>query len=460
MRSFKDHATSLLEWSKLSRYRRQLTRENELSISASNNLQTRLWLKMAHRAVLQVPYYRQHFQEQGYSVEMITGLDSLALFPLITRDIVKEHTAAFIADDYRSKRLWKGHTSGSTGPALDLFMPRFQTTIEKGYIYSQWRRFGYEPGKSRLLAIRARPDYISQAGSIVEKLPKQPVYNASVFQVNERTLPQLLEVIAAKRIEFIHTYPSTASYLAGMMESFPGYLTQFRALKAFLLSSETLHPGAREMVNRVFGVQVCAHYGHAEHLILGGNCEHNDEYHLWPSYGLVQLVDNAGNEISAPGLAGELVGTTLTNPAMPLIRYRSGDFAEWSQGDCACGRKWRRICNVIGKYSTDVLFDDSGDRFNLSLIMRVIIFLRDVYPFEFLHRYQFVQETAGEVRLKIMPMQTFTTEMAEQIREGFEHYTEGRIRIQLETVTDIPLEKSGKVKLLVQKLTQEQDEQH
>jgi phenylacetate-CoA ligase len=442
----------ILADSKLARGKRKLAGEDQLSRQAILDLQTRLLLRVARRAVEKVPFYRKHFQEHGYRAEMITCLDSLKQFPIINRDIVKQHASSFIDDDYPPERLWKGHTSGSSGPALDLYMPRFQTSIEEAYIHSQWQRIGYKPGKTPLLSVRARPDYITDAGRIVEYDSHRNVYNASVFQLKQDTVADLVQVIHDEKIEFIHTYPSTAQYLASLLAGQSDLATQISSLKAFLLSSETLTPGTREQVTKIFGKRVWAHYGHAEHLILGGACEQADDYHLWPSYGLAQLVDEAGNEICGSGSIGELVGTTLTNPAMPLIRYRTGDYAEWSPGDCSCGREWQRIRNVIGKYGTDVLYDEAGGVYNLSLIMRVIIFLKDVYPFEYLFRYQFLQEVAGEVILMIVPKQTFTEEMEKLIKTGFEHFTENRIRIHLETVTNIPLESSGKTKLLIQRL--------
>jgi phenylacetate-CoA ligase len=195
---------------------------------------------------------------------------------------------------------------------------------------------------------------------------------------------------------------------------------------------------------------VWAHYGQAEHLILGGACEHSDDYHLWPSYGLAELLTEDGQEITDPGQPGELVGTTLTNPAMPLIRYRTGDFAEWSPGECACGRKWLRIRNVIGKYGMEALRDTEGGVYNLSLIMRVIVFLEDIYPFEHLYRYQFIQKIPGEVDLRIIPRSSFTARMAELIREGLQ-YTQQQHQVQIQEAEDI-FEKSGKIGLFPQQL--------
>jgi phenylacetate-CoA ligase len=142
----------------------------------------------------------------------------------------------------------------------------------------------------------------------------------------------------------------------------------------------------------------------------------------------------------------------LHQPCHAQIRYRTGDFAEWSPGECACGRKWLRIRNVIGKYGMEALRDTEGGVYNLSLIMRVIVFLEDIYPFEHLYRYQFIQKIPGEVDLRIIPRSSFTAGMAELIREGFRQYTHNKIQVQIQEAEDILPEKSGKIKLLLQQL--------
>jgi phenylacetate-CoA ligase len=280
----------------MTRYRRHLAREDQKSQAEIKELQTRRWVQIARQAVQQVPFYRKAFQEHGYAPELIEDLSSLKLFPLITRETVKEYTPQFISQLSHRERLWKGHTSGSTGPALDLYMPPFQTVLERAYIHAQWRRIGYVPGRCPLLGIRARPEYLSDSANIVEFNSRDNTYSASVFQLNRDTIGALLEVIAERNIEFIHTYPSTAEYIASLVRDHPRYREQLTSVRAFLLSSETLRADTRELVERVFRKRVWAHYGQAEHLILGGACEHSDDYHLWPSYGLAELLTEDGQE--------------------------------------------------------------------------------------------------------------------------------------------------------------------
>ena len=208
----------------------------------------------------------------------------------------------------------------------------------------------------------------------------------------------------------------------------------------------------REFISKILSVRVYSHYGHAEHLLLGGECEYSTDYHLFPSYGIVEIRSEDGTNITLPGIQGELIGTTLINFSMPLIRYRTGDYAEWSKRECVCRRNWLHIRNVIGKFQMVAVFDQKGNAYNLTQLMRTTDFLYDIYPFGYFYKYQFIQKKRGEVILKIVPRPTYKIEIGQLIQKGFNSITNGKISVTIQVVDTISLEPSGKQKLLIQML--------
>jgi phenylacetate-CoA ligase len=64
---------------------------------------------------------------------------------------------------------------------------------------------------------------------------------------------------------------------------------------------------------------------------------------------LPEIVDPETGEPTAPGELGELVLTTLTKEALPVLRYRTGDVTRFVDGPCPCGRTFRRIARFTGR---------------------------------------------------------------------------------------------------------------
>ncbi|NIV35495.1 MAG: hypothetical protein GWN58_40405 [Anaerolineae bacterium] len=104
----------------------------------------------------------------------------------------------------------------------------------------------------------------------------------------------------------------------------------------------------------VFDGRIFDHYGHYECAALAGYCEGADTYHVLPQYGYAELLDEDGHLVTEPGQVGEIVATSFIMHATPMIRYRTGDLAEFGGWGCSeCGREvqiWRRIVGREQEY--------------------------------------------------------------------------------------------------------------
>ncbi len=82
-------------------------------------------------------------------------------------------------------------------------------------------------------------------------------------------------------------------------------------------------------------------------------CEEQDGLHLWSDHFYVEVLDQDGEQV-AEGEKGELVLTSLTKEALPIIRYRTGDITRLLESECSCGRTTVRISRLLGR-SDDML---------------------------------------------------------------------------------------------------------
>ncbi|HSB20956.1 MAG TPA: phenylacetate--CoA ligase [Anaeromyxobacteraceae bacterium] len=107
----------------------------------------------------------------------------------------------------------------------------------------------------------------------------------------------------------------------------------------------------RQAIERELGIQAFDNYGLSEVMGPGvaGECRLRDGLHVSEDHFLVEVLDPATLEPVPDGAPGELVLTTLTREAMPLLRYRTRDVAAVTRGRCPCGRTTARMSHVVGR---------------------------------------------------------------------------------------------------------------
>jgi phenylacetate-CoA ligase len=135
--------------------------------------------------------------------------------------------------------------------------------------------------------------------------------------------------------------------------------------RAIFSQGENLPDGQRRFISRVFSAPVYDSYGHMERTAAISQCPHGT-YHIHSDFGLVELVEPR-NQVElpmslAPGQAvREVVGTSLHNLSMPLIRYRTGDLVLVDCGcpPCPCGRSFPMVRAILGR-DTDIVTTSDG----------------------------------------------------------------------------------------------------
>jgi phenylacetate-coenzyme A ligase PaaK-like adenylate-forming protein len=126
-------------------------------------------------------------------------------------------------------------------------------------------------------------------------------------------------------------------------------------IKSILLSADNVPAAIVAELSRVFGARVYNHYGMTEMALGGGvECSHLCGYHLREADLYFEVIDPVSGDPLPDGTTGEVVFTTLTRVGMPLIRYRTGDFARFLPEPCPCGTMLRRLERVQGRAAGDV----------------------------------------------------------------------------------------------------------
>ncbi len=196
---------------------------------------------------------------------------------------------------------------------------------------------------------------------------------------------QLLEDLGA---EILCCTPSYALAIADHVAE-PARL----ALRAGVFGAEPWTEGLREAIEAalrltgvdIYGLSEVMGPGVSSECVEGRNGAHVNEDHF-----LVEAVDPQSGEPVADGEVGELVFTTLTKEALPLLRYRTGDLASLTREPCLCGRTFARMSRVVGR--TDDMLIIRGVNVFPSEIERTLLAIPELTP-----HYQLVVERPGRL---------------------------------------------------------------
>jgi phenylacetate-coenzyme A ligase PaaK-like adenylate-forming protein len=127
-------------------------------------------------------------------------------------------------------------------------------------------------------------------------------------------------------------------------------------IKGVLLTTDYVPKAIKARIRKAWDCEVFEHYGMTETGLGGGvDCRAHAGYHLRGADLYYEVVEPESGALLAPGEKGELVVTTLTRQAMPLIRYRTGDWGRMlPEGGCPCGGFTPRLDRVPGRLANRI----------------------------------------------------------------------------------------------------------
>ena len=159
-----------------------------------------------------------------------------------------------------------------------------------------------------------------------------------------------------------------------------------------VFGAEPWSEAMRREIEARLGLKAMDIYGLSE--IMGPGvaveCEAQDGLHGWEDHFLFEVIDPQSGKRVADGQAGELVITTLTKEALPMLRYRTRDITRLTRERCACGRTHARLQRITGR--NDDMLIIRGVNVYPSQIEAVLVGLPGIEP-----HYQLVLERRGSL---------------------------------------------------------------
>lgn len=390
-------------------------------------------------AYYHIPYYRDLLTRLGLTVGDFQDLVDLQKLPVLTKETVREQPADFISERFPLGSLIRNLTSGTTGTPLTVYLTHEAFQFQWAVWWRHRARFGLRLG-DKFLTFGARLSVPVQ-----QKDPPFWRYNRTVNQVylstyhiNPANTAAIVDWLNHEDFDFYTGYPSAMYALAAQMEA--QGLRLYNRPKYVITGADALLPTFETKIRRIFGVPVSEQYGMAEACGNLAKCE-NGRFHLDAEFCILEL-------LPIPGLEGtdlrRLVFTGLANPAMPFIRYDTGDYGRIAKGPCPCGRQSPSLISIDGRTEEFIRTPDG----------RMVTGMNQVFEWApGVQEVQIVQIALDRIQVKTAPGQNFNKTRDHMILETELRKRIGdEIQIEFDVVEAIPRSKGGKYRAVVSQL--------
>jgi phenylacetate-CoA ligase len=261
------------------------------------------------------------------------------------------------------------------------------------------------------------------------------------FNLSDRSIDELLEIIERKRIYYVMGYAASLYLIAGRAKDV-GFN---RTLKGVVSWGDMMFTHYRRRIEAQFGCRVTDTYGCGEGIQVAAQCGHAEgSYHIFTPHVAVEFV-REGAPV-APGEPGDVLLTRLDAGATPLIRYQVGDVGRSDPRDtCACGRGLPLMKGIDGR-ATDIVVTPRGNRLIVHFFTGIMEYARHIDSF------QVVQEQVDRITIKVVPKGQFDREEWARLECELREKGDPDLQIDLEVVDEIPLEGSNKRRFVVSKV--------
>jgi len=414
------------------------------SADESHTYQLNALRKVCNLAFNNTEFYKEAYKKIGFSPRDLKDFDVFQKLPFIDKKTINDNLDKMCCGGTKILHGDYTTTGGTSGEPLRFYIQSDRSQIEYAYLMSSWRRIGYQLG-TPLAVFRGRAVKSLKNGFPYEFDPILRHHYYSNFFMSDNEICAYLDDIKKLGECFLHVYPSSAFTLARFIRK-SGYDSP-KNIKGIIAESENVYDDQKKYVKNAFGCRFFSCYGHTEKLVAGAECEKSENYHIWPTYGFFELIDENGKPITTPGKHGEIVGTGFINRLIPFIRYRTGDFANYVSEYCKeCGRMHPIIKDIRGHRIQEYLVTNKGTQISWTALNM------HNNTFDNVLKFQFYQDTPGYAILKIIPGKNFFAANLARITKNLSLKIDQQLKFDIKIVESLPLTKAGKAIYVDQRL--------
>jgi phenylacetate-CoA ligase len=272
---------------------------------------------LVEHAYNNISFYKEHYDNHGFDVSSLKNFDDILNIPIVTKADFKKYDI----EQYSFKQTGRclSNTGGSSGKPFYFYISPQALGHEWAHVHFIWKRLGFNQSMLKLnFAGRSNVNDIVDYDLIRHSLIVDIYSDFSLIS------DKLQKFILNNDVHFLHGYPSALYEFAVYCENDSILLNKLKGnLKGVFLSSEFPNLRFRNKIEEVFLVPTQSFYGHTERCVMAYETDEKFKFTVLQSYGYAEEVNK------------QLIGTSYTNYATPLIRYNTEDVLKSSvvEGD-------------------------------------------------------------------------------------------------------------------------------
>jgi phenylacetate-CoA ligase len=433
----------------LLRLRRFFERSQWFSAEELVRYQEQRLRQIIDQAYYRVPFYRDLFHRLKLRPDDLRTLTDLQKLPVLSKATLRAEFQRLQATNRRRYRPRRCQTSGTTGEPLRFLLDRPANVLEFAYYWRHWSWAGYRL-RDRFAELSSHyfAKAEARAGQLFhyQALPGRLLLNSlSIAPGNAAAYANALRTY---RAQFLKGIASALYYLALFFQE--EGIRDVR-LRGVFSTGEMLLPYQRKTIEQVFHCRVLDSYGHMERTVAISECPEGG-LHINPEYGVLELTErtpsrrlNGGRKV----YTAKIVGTSLHNFSMPLLRYDVGDLVEVDESPeaCACCRAMPRVRRLNGRREDVLLLPDGR-------VVTTLFIVFDQVPG--IAQGQVIQEEPGRIRVRLVRTPAYTDQTEEELLNYLRRFVGTDMRVQLEYLSQDALrpDRHGKFRTIISRIRQ------
>ena len=302
-------------------------------------------LRMVVARAARTPFYARMLADAGLSAESIRSPEDIRRLPFTSKDDLRSQYPEGLACVPRSEFVRMHCSSGTTGSPVAICY----TQRDLDAWASLMARSMHTTGIRRDDVFQNMSGYGLFTGGLGIHYGAERLGCMTIPAGAGNTRRQI-KLIRDFQVTAVHILPSYALHVAAQLRE-EGEDPRALPLRIALVGAEPYTEETRRRIEDMLAVKVYNSFGMSEMNGpgVGIECEAQSGLHVWEDAYLLEIVDPETGAALPDGEVGELVMTTLTREGMPLLRYRTHDLTRILPGECACGRRHRRIDRILGR---------------------------------------------------------------------------------------------------------------
>ena len=372
------------------------------------------------------PYYREKYAA-------LPDLDPATL-PILCKEEVVRQREALVARELDKSQLKIGCTGGSTGIPVSFYYDNHKSQLMRAGMCRSYMGSGWRPGQKILNFWGARQDI--GGGSTAQRLREFIAAEQTIpaYQHGEAQLQQWVAAIRSYRPVLLQGYASILAELAHYIDD--NRIVLPVTLIGVYSTAEVLHGWQRALMERVFRCKVYNQYGSREIPNIACECRHGN-LHVFTDMVHLESCEIDGEE--------RVILTSLTNRAMPFIRYENGDSGRLREGDCPCGSPFPLMEMGLCR-SNDLIRTRHGKRVHPSYFTHLLDGLKGI------RQFRFIQESAEKITLQLVIPERLGHEAETALQARIHADVDEEITLEICYPAEIERTASGKHRYVISKV--------